>query len=221
MKLDNLELIGIHIKKTGGMSFKRLLKRQYARKYYRINAGPNIKNRDEILKQKLEAIPEDTRVIHGHITYRDIVPLIEEKPGVPVITWLREPVERMISLYYYAKLKFEQGLRPEYPYMVDISLVDFLKLRYRNESYSYVLDGCNLEDLAFVGVLEHLDADLEHLGRLMGWKMLSMPRINVNTEYKAKYPKPSEQEYGEIRKMIAADLELYAHALELRRKRLR
>ena len=72
MKYSHLELIGIHIKKTAGRSFKAVLQKQYPGGYLRINIRPKEKNRREAFAEKLTKITPETRVIHGHFHYRDM-----------------------------------------------------------------------------------------------------------------------------------------------------
>ena len=84
---------------------------------------------------------------------------------------------------------------------------------------SHVLSGVDLKDLGFVGILEHLNKDLDYLANMMGWKNYRMPQINVNTAFKAKYPAPTDQEVEQIRGFFQADIELYYYALELRKLR--
>ena len=101
MRYRNLQLIGIHIKKTAGRSFRDLLRVQYPGGYYRMNIPPNLEDREGERRKLLNAIPKKTQVIHGHFHYRDIEEIVRDNPEVPVITWLREPVQRVISEYFF------------------------------------------------------------------------------------------------------------------------
>lgn len=221
MALMNLELIGIHIKKTAGMSFKLLLKRQYGRKYYRLNINQEIENRKEVFEEHLGLIPEDTRVIHGHFFYEDALPLYSLYPDVPILTWLREPVQRVISSYYYSQRKYRDGDQPEKTYMEHYSLLDYARdERYRNEM-ARVLHGTDLADLAFVGIMEYLEEDLAYLSSLLEWSPYKIPERNINKSYKAKNPIPTDAEIAEIVRLNQDDIKLYRYALELRAERTR
>ena len=153
MKLPDLELIGIHIKKTDGMSFKELLKTQYGKNYYRINVRPQEKNRAEYIKRKLAEIPAEARVIHGHFKYRDITGIIRDNPNAAVVAWLREPIERLVSQYYYGKYKFQEGRKNTEFDFEQISIIDFVKDPKTQNRISRTLAGADLADFKFVGLL--------------------------------------------------------------------
>ena len=219
MELTSLELIAIHIKKTAGMSFKHLLKGEYGKEYYRMNISQDIQNRTEVFNQHLAEIPAETRVIHGHFLYADALPLYKAFPQVPVVTWLRDPVQRVVSSYYFAKRKYSDGDQLHKTYMEHYSLLEYAEdTRFRNEM-SRVLEGSDLAGLAFVGLLEHLVEDVAYLAALLGWGAYQIPERNVNISYKAQHEPPTEAEKKEITRLNKDDVELYRLALELRKKR--
>ena len=95
-----IELISLHIPKTGGRSLRRVLKNVY---------GDTLDLRQEIhdfypdvkTSPPLEDdFPDHTRAIHAHLSIRHFMPIIQAH-NPKVITWIREPVERMISNYYF------------------------------------------------------------------------------------------------------------------------
>jgi hypothetical protein len=220
MDLKNLKLIAIHIKKTAGMSFKHVLRGAYGRKYYRMNINQNVEDRTEAFNQHLAEIPEDTRVVHGHFQYTDALPLYEAYPEVPVVTWLRDPVQRVVSRYFYSRRKYEEGLRREKDYLINFSLLEFAgDPRFANEM-SRVMAGSDLADLAFVGLLEHLEEDVAYLAALLGWQAYKIPMRNTNVSYKSKQTPPSKEELEEIARLNQEDVDLYRYALELRKERL-
>jgi hypothetical protein len=220
MRFHDLRLIGIHIKKTAGRSFGVLLKTQYSKKYYRMNIRPKEAQRAQKALQLLTKMPADTRVLHGHFYYEDILPLIEANPDVPVVTWLRDPVQRVMSEYYFEKHKFEMGQSRVAKAIGDLTLLEYVRRKAPIESMTKVLSSVDLADLAFVGIFEYLDEDLAVLASMMGWENYQLPRININADYKAQYPDPSPEEMEHFREILRQDIELYNYALEIRRNRL-
>lgn len=220
MELNELKLIAIHIQKTGGMAFKKLLRKEYKRKYYRLNIGLDSENRKRDFQEHLAKIPPETQVIHGHFVYEDVAELIKERPRLPVVTWLRQPVDRVVSSYYFMKRKFDEGLRENKPSLEYATLLEFASEEININQMSRVLKGADLRDFAFVGCLEFLAQDLSFMAALLGWKQREMPKRNVNREYKEKFSLPNEAELLEIARLNMEDIELYEAAMALRREKL-
>ena len=84
---------------------------------------------------------------------------------------------------------------------------------------SKALAGIALDDLAFVGLLEYLEEDVADLAAMLGWGPYIIPVRNQNKAYKAKFASPTAEELAEIASFNQADVELYQHAQELRRRR--
>lgn len=220
MVLPKLELIAVHIKKTAGMSFRHLLLEEYGREnYYRMNINGKSDMRVEAFNKHMKRVPENTRVIQGHFRYSDALPLYEAKPDVPVVTWLRNPVKRVISKYYFSKRKYLEGLREGKDFWGKLSLVEYARRENSQNEMSGILEGCDLADLAFVGILEHIEDDVADLAAMLGWKPYSIPARNTNDAFKAKFPPPTEEEKEEIARLNQADMDLYQYALELREQR--
>ena len=222
MELPELELIAIHIKKTAGMTFKHILKGEYGRQnYYRMNIRGENEARIEMAREKLAKIPSNTRVIQGHFRYLDALPLYEAHPDVPIITWLRDPVKRVVSRYYFSKRKFEEGKRKGKEYLENDSLIEFASRDKTRNEMSRVLENCDLADLGFVGILEFLTEDLADIAIRLGWGPYKIPERNTNVAYKQQFDPPTDEELEEIARLNQADKELYQYALALREQRRR
>lgn len=91
-------LIYLHIPKTAGTTMMAILKQNYGTGFHRID--------NEGKRLKWIKLPEDERAavtcLTGHITYG----IHEYIPGFfQYVTMLRDPVERILSLYYYVREK--------------------------------------------------------------------------------------------------------------------
>lgn len=99
-----LEMISIHIPKTAGTSFYAILQDIYGkshsievkREQARANAG----------KFQRFLQPEH-RVLHGHFHFEEIQNLYDPE-RVKLVSWLREPVSRVISNYYFFNRKVNE-----------------------------------------------------------------------------------------------------------------
>ena len=88
-------LIFLHIEKTAGTTFRTILRFQYFRKrIYRI-----IWNSEDFLREK-RVVREKTHLLQGHMLFG-----MHNHLPTPAayITFLRDPIERIISAYFYSR----------------------------------------------------------------------------------------------------------------------
>jgi hypothetical protein len=207
-------LISIHIPKTAGSSFRRFLEQTY---------GPSLRclySEEETAPRLIPGVRIEKRIrcLHGHFqgnAYTDRYPRAKK------ITWLRDPVERVVSSYYqyhrwppkpdgspFLKGLFEQGWR----------ILDFARRDEMIQQVRWYLDGIPLDQFFFVGITEHYAASLQllcHQLRIDHPDGLQIQNINPDRKQAAVYNLPNA-----IRQEIAA---LYADEFaiyERARKRL-
>ena len=197
------KIISIHIPKTGGTTFKNLLKNEFE----------NIKvlgtrplfarcSKERINLIDVNNIKE--KVIHGHIIMNQ---LSYQKTNF-YLTWLRDPVERVISHYYYWKNKPDTNIHPiEYRIKYEnLSLVDFSNISCMQNIQSYFI-GEDIKLFNFVGLIEYYKESIELLG-----KKLSIDfQYDSNTRHRVNLNK---KEVSQIEKRIIMennkkDLEYY------------
>ena len=108
MRRGGPEIVSIHIPKTGGTSFWRVLEHIY---------GPKAVQRVFPREYEAEApisVKRGIRALHGHFRYADLGQRVQVASPVKLVTWLRNPVDRVISNYHYRIEKQEMtevGLR--------------------------------------------------------------------------------------------------------------
>jgi hypothetical protein len=207
-------LISVHIPKCGGTSFRAVLAGIFGQGLW-LNYG-NMFCQPEV---RPDRIPRDTRCVHGHFladTFDELVP----RPRL--VTWLRHPVERVVSNYYHF-------LRTPDPrdaccrdlYEKNLSLEAFAELDWmRNEATRYMA-GKAVDEFAFVGIVERFAESLELFGATFGLPVpAEAPRINVNHErVTATYPL-STRTYEHILKLNLRDLIAYDLATGIIDRRL-
>jgi hypothetical protein len=231
-----MELISVHIPKTGGVSFRQLLQRVYGA------AGVVFDYADRILDPgalyqtdraqwerterrpfiaRVEADP-DVRVIHGHFAARKYGGVFPEAARV---VWLREPVARLVSHYHYWR-GLPHGGHGLHRRLLEenLSLEEFASLPLMQDSMSrQFLEGVGLEGFDFVGRQEFFDEDLAALARLLGWvssELVGPSAVENRSEDSAaslaSLDGPTRQRLQELN---PADIALYRQASELAARR--
>lgn len=220
-----LALISIHIPKTAGTSFRNTLKSVYGQEaVIRLDIkrkGPRV----EINEQPYagDRLPPWTRVAHGHFSYLQLQRHFQlPSEEVPIITWLRDPVERVLSNYFYLCKRLAEELDEPAKGLnilskLQRSLPEYARDPKNRNRMSLFLEGLDLTDLTFFGIQDHYSEDLNHLAKLLDWK--GFEEYVHNRTGKA-YDGLSSEVLDEIRALNDEDVRLYERALELREKRL-
>lgn len=218
-----VELIHLHIHKTGGHSIYKTYKSVYGKglgiPYNRGKLFRNNPNNTSLLS----IIPGHIRVLYGHLEYKHVRELVE-KYNPKIITWLRDPVERVISNYYFDLRKHFEGKRPNYSN--ETSLIDYSRKKSNRNLMSTFLDGINPEELFFIGTIENYDADVATLAKMLNWKKYRTGfHENDNRKYKnnprCKTKTVTQEMRDEISALNREDENLYRRALELREKHIK
>jgi hypothetical protein len=215
-----VDIVSIHIPKTAGSTFgKIILPKVYTQQgIFQDYFLP--------LEDCLKSISEKCKVVHGHFNAQKYSHVF---PNAKLITWLRNPITRLISHYFYwmnspvweksdpahdlrrsvveSKMKFEE----------------FIEIPDLKNVLSKSLCGRALDSLYFVGIQEYFHDDLQELGMMLGWGSISSVVFNKN-------PQPdyetAVQEIVSNSSIVSKaihenyeDFELYKEALALKAKR--
>ncbi|OAV44832.1 sulfotransferase family 2 domain-containing protein [Lewinella sp. 4G2] len=219
-----LELISLHIPKTAGTSFRHILKSKYGEQEVIRLDIPAGKRRVRINEKRYRetTIPSGTRVVHGHFYLPELYAKFPETKDLPVITWLRDPVERVISNYFYLQkilrqLLDEEGKGVNLLSKMQRSLIEYARAEVNQNRQSKFLAGKDLEDFAFVAIQEYYGEELVELSKVLGWSGVEEKKVNVTGKDR---PEVSIEIREEIARLNAADVALYQRALHLRQRRM-
>lgn len=232
-----LELISIHIPKTAGTSFHKILEAQYPGKALLRLDFEYVRDQDEtdILRAKNKTeqrvldglvnageIPDHVKAIHGHFTRQDIYQLLGNIQDVRMVTWLREPIDRVISNYNYLNELLESEIqdRPQAQRLVKRlkrSIYEFASLPANANKYQIYLGGQSLDFFDFVGLTDVFDEDIQRLADIMGWQTPEVYHVN-------KTPRKSHgftaEEQTSLESLYSHDIRIYQSAVELRQTRI-
>lgn len=223
-------LVSIHMPKTAGLSFRTTLEQHYGEGFrhdyadYPL-ASPLPQRHAAALEYSLAAEPAayaDVACIHGHFLPIKYL-LLADSMECRFVTWLREPVQRLVSHYYYWQRSYD-------PVAEDTSslhrrvveeqwtLEQFCLAPELRNVYSQFLWAFPLRALDFVGITEYFAEDLREFATLfLG--------INVEPQFANAADVPAGPEklppklLRQVQEYHAQDLSLYQWALQQRAAR--
>jgi hypothetical protein len=165
-------------------------------------------------------------ILSGHYRYRDIRPVLgDRRPEVMLLTYLREPVRRTLSDYFYSSSSLHPGrddfLRL-YPTFDDYARnagemnkqLDYLR-PFEGAPLDETIENA-LQNLDFIGLTESFDTDTAQLLGALGARYAPMAALNVG-------PRREEAEeayrhyHAMLEDILAPEIALYA-ALASRRQ---
>ena len=222
-----VDIISMHIPKTAGTLFFDVLKSVYGEeKIFRDYSGKN-----PLKDEGLEKIADEFQVIHGHFRgkrYENYFPTAKR------ITWLRHPLFRFISFYYFwMNLPCDENAVPLHRYVQqnNLSLIELAEhptMKY--DMMSSFIKGRALEDYFFIGIQEFFLEDLLELGQHLNWPQKALkcigqltPNKNPESHY-LKYVNEILSDRFLVSRLtmaLEADCELYQSALDIRANRRR
>jgi hypothetical protein len=229
---NNIELLSIHIPKTGGSSFQKSLQSLYPAdafqrldfKVREVQGCSRMMATNQTSQDLLDQIndsgelPANIRVLHGHFHYEHVVQFFALNPSATVVTWLREPVQRIVSNYYYLIASFEQEIQHT-PHSSQLfkrlvkSLPEFAHNRRDTRLYEDYLRGRDLTDYAFVGIIEEYEAELGRLAAILD--VPELPRFKVNRA-KQTAPALNAKQAAALIALNKVNLEIYREAVAMR-----
>ena len=167
LKRGNVSLISQHIPKSAGSTLLRCIKRQYTEQTI-------LEFYDDW--REIQNTNNEIQVFHGHI--KVLRPYFDQNPDAKKITWLREPMLRLISQYYFWKL---QPRKPRNPKKLTIhekvytglSFEDYIDQPECSNIYTkYWLKDIEMNMFDFIGITENFDTDIQRMVDILNWKPL-------------------------------------------------
>jgi len=221
-----------HIPKCGGISYRTLLEEIFGQ--------DRVTHISLNLEEEYRPDPDNYKqytMLMGHfgVRWNDIV-----GPGRRWMTALREPIDRVVSTYYYWRNNAPLSRESPWLYMAQtMSLDDFvrsghylvlqgiknlqtwqladdLRWRYRSvpEQDVVAVAKQNLDKFAFVGIHEEFEQSVERMCTYLAVTPFNtLPRANV-TKKRVAVSELSPATVEAITELNTADMELYKYALQ-------
>lgn len=221
-------IISLHIPKTAGSSFRRHLRIlfdnrivfDYQGPYQLVDTTPptlsirihRLVHQVRVRRLGRTRLRRDDRCIHGHLQlsrYRT------RFPEARLVTWLRDPVQRVISHYYHWQERPDMGHSTCRRLVRErLSLLDFAALPEMQNLQSRYLDGVPLDAFWFVGIQEYFDSMIQEFYRLLGEVPVEVEAVNVNRRKRGPDYEIAPDERAQLEELNALDRQLYEQALQ-------
>ena len=220
-----------HIPKCGGLSYRALLEETLGK--------DRVEHISINLEEDYHPNPDEYRrytMLMGHfgVKWNEIV-----GPGRQWMTALREPIDRVVSTYYYWRHNAEVSPESPWLYMAQTmsldefirsghylvrqgienaqtwQLADDLRWRYRTvpEQDALAVAKENLDKFSFVGIYEQFERSVEWMCKYLGvTPPNTVPHVNA-TKKRPAVSELSPATIEAITELNTADVELYKYAL--------
>ncbi len=218
-------LISLHLPKTAGVSFRKSLEEHYGESLIEdygdspINTSVYERNRRAIEQSLInsERAFDSIECIHGHFLPLKYL-LFSVKHPTMFVTWMRNPVERVLSHYYYWRRTYNpESSAPLQRKMVEEewSLERFCLGPEVKNLYAQFLWGFPLSYFSFIGITEFYQQDLAYFSQKMLGTDLNEKIENINEE-KGKGYDIDRSLKKDLEKHHDIDLLIYNRAIEKR-----
>lgn len=150
-------------------------------------------------------------VLHGH--FRPTSAVISQATNPFLLVWMRNPVDRLISLFHYWKgLPASGHSLQELLLVEDWHIVEFAEIpAIRDEMLEFFVD-FSVHDYDFVGIQEHHSADVAEVAKRLGWRVGRSVRENTQPN-KPAYDRATR---AELARVLDDSMVLYKDALASR-----
>lgn len=223
-------LISLHMPKTAGNSFSQALETKFGDRLWKDYADMSRIQQyltgdlspQELTKFNFTEFDSNLpQCIHGHFLPAKFSPN-RTKYGIRFITWLRNPVQRLMSHYYFFKRSYDPATAgPLFRKMIEEnwSLEDFcFSEQYKNLYTKYLWD-FPYENFDFVGLTEFYDDDLSYFSEQFLTTKVDAYKLNCGEASKAGYYEIDAGFRRELESFHSGDVALYKRALQDRELR--
>ena len=221
-------IVSVHLPKTAGSSFLKSLESRFGDGLLRDYTDMAMIQKyldNQVGVQALINPPDislsGVQCIHGHFLPLKYIPLASQR-DVKFVTWVRDPVDRILSHYYFWKRSYDpKTAGPLFRRVIQEgwSLERFCLSHELQNLYGKYLTGFSLERFVFIGVTEFFAEDLAYFSDCFLGVKLEAHNENVGTMAGGKYQIDSSLR-KEIEEFHSKDVELYQAALALRSRRI-
>jgi len=229
--MKNKLLISLHLPKTAGNSFLKTLGSQFGENLMQDYSDMSVIQQylagnvdaHEICKyQEIKSDWFNYQCVHGHfmpVKYS----AFQDKYPMMFITWLRDPVSRLISHYHFFKRSYDPTTAgPLFQKIIkeNWSLARFCFSEEYKNLYSKYLWNFSYESFDFVGLTEFYEDDLRYFSKRFLKTELDAYKLNCAVDNKVSCYEIDTGLRQEVEDYHSKDMALYMRALKDREQRM-
>lgn len=222
-------MVSLHLPKTAGTSFRATLEDHFGAglrsdyddmPLHKGGAERNLASLEGAVSNFLGNF-DGVACIHGHFLPMKYL-LLRDRLNLEFVTWLRHPVDRLVSHYEFWKRQYDPATAgPLHRTVVtqDWSLERFCLSEELRDVYAQFLWAFPLEYFSFIGIVEHYEEDHAFFVEDRLGASVAPKRLNVAPQRE----RPAALDSGlrrDVEAFHAADMRLYETALAMRSRRL-
>ena len=214
-------LLNVHIPKTAGSNFRAQMERHCT--VTGIDRGTDYDDyyaglRDAAHRRIVELASPGLSFMSGHYRYRDVKDIARSQPfKVSFVTYLREPISRLLSDYFYSVSKVhtsQVAFLNQYPtfetYLADVGQINKQLAYLQPTDNASVADTfeCLEKDFAFVGITEQFETHFEELR--IALNLPKSPPSRENASFSSGERDEARQQFqDQIAELHRDEIELY------------
>jgi len=204
-------LIAIHVPKTGGTSFRKILEQWFGRNLYLHYYDPAnaVKPKKVRLKKRFSNKFRETICIYGHFPNRiKGLGIKSHYPEVDqFITILRDPFERAVSSYFHKKstnveqwkdkLDFEVGDLANYLSTIGNNSLNHFPFEIKSDDYQELI----IKNFIHIGITEDMDTSVKLIAKKLGFEPPKSIEFLNNSNRAQKIPYELKQAFMDKHQM--------------------
>lgn len=221
-------IISLHLPKTAGVSFRATLEEYFGNALITDYADlpintPRYERNKAALEASLEICQKDLQgieCIHGHFLPIKYL-LLAEKTDIQFVTWMRNPIDRLLSQFYFWQRNYDPDNAPRLhkKFIEEKWSVERFCLGPENRDlYSQYLWGFPLEYFCFIGITEFYKEDHNYFCRQYLGTSSKPKRLNIGRQGGNTY-EIDDLLREKIMQYHAKDMKLYQRAFSMRHSR--
>ncbi|MBE3606333.1 sulfotransferase family 2 domain-containing protein [Campylobacter sp. RM13119] len=176
-------IASVHIHKNGGMQFKNFLLKYFGKElcleYGKDNAvlerffsgGKNPEPKVDDYKAY--------KIVYGHF----LANRFDSFDNIELITFLRDPAQRLVSNYYFFKRNFYNHSPICHMIKNGLTLEQYIDLEGSKNVQSFFLANKSIDDFKFIGILEDYEASIKIMKKIFDLKLNIEGQLFYYQEY--------------------------------------